>query len=169
MTKPTVKHVRFHKPTEGTFTDGTLGEYIRSEEWFKVETPDGSIGDWWISPDGTIQNENGFTSHQPPDKEAYKKLYAEWLNYEITESNARESEFYRTHERDIAKPSFDDIYDMDKVDVIEIDYDSNDYPDFCDSSIIRATYDGRELDEEEIELLNEMRDFVYDTVWELIH
>jgi hypothetical protein len=45
---------------------------------------------------------------------------------------------------------------------IEFDgIDPRDYPDYCDAYIIYAEYDGREMTEEELEILNEDSDFVY--------
>ena len=44
----------------------------------------------------------------------------------------------------------------------------SDYPDFCDAYIANATYDGREITEEELEELNEDRDFIYEAAIESI-
>lgn len=41
---------------------------------------------------------------------------------------------------------------------------SSDYPDFCDAYIDAAEYDGREMTEEELDLINEDREFVYESV-----
>jgi hypothetical protein len=55
--------------------------------------------------------------------------------------------------------------DYSKIDNIEVDgIDYADYPDFCDAYIASADYDGREMTDEELELLNEDSDFVYSTV-----
>lgn len=42
--------------------------------------------------------------------------------------------------------------------------DTKDYPDFCDAFIASATYDGREMTEAELEVLNNDGDFVYSQV-----
>lgn len=55
---------------------------------------------------------------------------------------------------------------------IELDYsliedaqitgiDNNDAPDYCDSYIFAATYDGRPMTEDELDVLNEDSEFVY--------
>ena len=61
-------------------------------------------------------------------------------------------------------------FDVSLIDNIEIeDIDMKDYPDFCDAFISAADYDGREMTEEELDVLNdEYRDFVYDKVIEHI-
>ena len=51
----------------------------------------------------------------------------------------------------------DHIYD------IEFDgIDHSDYPDFCDAYITTAKVDDRELDQDEIDIINNDRDFVYE-------
>ena len=53
--------------------------------------------------------------------------------------------------------------DYSKITDVEVDgIDYSDYPDFCDAYICGATYDGREMTEEEIEDLDS--GFVYDEV-----
>ena len=39
--------------------------------------------------------------------------------------------------------------------------DFKDAPDFCDAYIDSASYDGREMTEEELDILNEDSDFIY--------
>ena len=57
--------------------------------------------------------------------------------------------------------------DLSKVSNAEIeDVWMGDYPDFCDAYISSAEIDGREATEEELDELNEDRDFVYELVWE---
>jgi hypothetical protein len=48
-----------------------------------------------------------------------------------------------------------------------IDFD--DYPDFCDAYIDGADYDGEPMTDEQIELLNDDRDFVFEKLWNYIH
>lgn len=53
--------------------------------------------------------------------------------------------------------------DYSKIDDIQVDgVDTSDYPDFCDAYICYASYDGRDMTEDELEELNDDRDFVYD-------
>jgi hypothetical protein len=55
------------------------------------------------------------------------------------------------------------------IDNVQIDgIDTNDYPDFCDAYIVSADYDGREMTDDEIELLNDDSDFVSEQVYEWI-
>ena len=55
--------------------------------------------------------------------------------------------------------------DYNKIDNIEVDgIDYNDYPDFCDAFIMSADYDGKEMTEDEIDELNEDREFVLECV-----
>ena len=49
----------------------------------------------------------------------------------------------------------------DAIDSITFDgIDHNDYPDYCDAYIDGAYYEGREMTQEELDVLNEDRDFV---------
>ena len=61
-------------------------------------------------------------------------------------------------------PKYD--FDLSKIEDIEIDgLDYRDAPDFVDAYISSATYEGREMTDEELEYLNEYyTDFVYDEV-----
>lgn len=45
-----------------------------------------------------------------------------------------------------------------------VDIDHWDYPDFCDAYIESAEYDGRDATDEELEEMNEDRDFVYQCI-----
>lgn len=55
--------------------------------------------------------------------------------------------------------------DYKLIDNIEVDgIDTKDYPDFCDAFISNADYDGKPMTEEQLEELNEDRDFVYESV-----
>jgi len=49
-------------------------------------------------------------------------------------------------------------------DVIVDGIDTSDYPDFCDAFIAYAEYDGKEMTDEQLDLLNEDSDFVYEAV-----
>ena len=60
--------------------------------------------------------------------------------------------------------------DYSLIDNVQIDgVDTSDYPDFCDAYIISADYDGREMSDDEIELLNDDGDFVLQQVYEYIY
>jgi hypothetical protein len=53
---------------------------------------------------------------------------------------------------------------------IEFDgVDHNDAPDYCDAYIVSAKYDDREMTEDEIDLLNEDRDFVHDSLMDSLY
>lgn len=53
--------------------------------------------------------------------------------------------------------------DLEKVDHIEFEgIDTKECPDFSDAFISSADYNGREMTDEELELLNENNDFVYE-------
>lgn len=48
---------------------------------------------------------------------------------------------------------------------VEVDgIDHSDYPDFCDAYIASADYDGQPMTEEQLEEINDDRDFVYECV-----
>lgn len=53
--------------------------------------------------------------------------------------------------------------DYSKVDNIEFDgIDYKDYPDFCDAYISYAEHNGEKMTDEQLDQLNEDRDFVYE-------
>jgi len=55
-----------------------------------------------------------------------------------------------------------EVMDYKKIDNIEIDgIDTKDYPDFCDAYISSADYDGVPMTDEQLDELNEDRDYVY--------
>ena len=61
------------------------------------------------------------------------------------------------------------MIDFTKLSDIEIDgIDTSDYPDFCDAYILAAKQGKRSLTEEELEELNDDREFVYQKVVEKI-
>jgi hypothetical protein len=60
--------------------------------------------------------------------------------------------------------------DYSLIDDIEVDgIDHGDAPDFCDAYISAASYDGRDMTEEELETLNEDRDYVYEAVMDRLY
>jgi hypothetical protein len=59
--------------------------------------------------------------------------------------------------------------DYSKISDVELDgIDTRDYPDFCDAYVVSATYDGREMTEEELDALNDDSEYVYDLVIEQV-
>jgi len=60
--------------------------------------------------------------------------------------------------------------DYKKIGNIEFDgIDHKDYPDYCDAYIVSAEYDGEQMTEEQIEELNDDRDFVYESLMDYLH
>lgn len=61
--------------------------------------------------------------------------------------------------------------DYDKIDMASIDMhiDTSDYPDFVDSYILKADYDGREMTDAELDVLNDDSDFVYEQILKRLH
>ncbi len=55
--------------------------------------------------------------------------------------------------------------DYSKISDVEVDgIDTRDYPDFCDAFIASAFYDDREMTDEELDILNDDGDFVYEAI-----
>lgn len=63
--------------------------------------------------------------------------------------------------------SLSDI-DYSLIDSVDFDFDSEDYPDFCDTFIISADYNGREMTDSELDILNEDIDFVQEQLREFL-
>ena len=63
------------------------------------------------------------------------------------------------------------VLDYNKIDIASIDMhiDTSDYPDFVDSYILKADYDGRSMTDAELDFLNEDSDFVYEQVLKRIY
>ena len=61
--------------------------------------------------------------------------------------------------------------DLSKIEDIEFDgINHEDYPDFCDAFISSATYQNRDMTEEELEILDEeYRDFVYEKLMDYLY
>lgn len=59
----------------------------------------------------------------------------------------------------------------DKIDMASIDMhiDTSDYPDFVDSYILKADYDGRPMTDAELDVLNDDSDFVYEQILKRIY
>ena len=58
------------------------------------------------------------------------------------------------------------ILDYSKISNVFVDgIDMEDYGDFCDAYIESADYDGREMTEEELEVLNEDSQFINEAVF----
>lgn len=68
-------------------------------------------------------------------------------------------------------------YDLTLIDDVDIDgIDMRDYPDFCDAFIGSASYNGKPMNEDQLDELNEQiitdsksTDWFYDKVWWTIH
>jgi hypothetical protein len=60
--------------------------------------------------------------------------------------------------------------DYTKISNIEFDgIDHKDYPDYCDAYIVNADYDGVEITEEQLEEINDNRDFVYEKLMDYLY
>lgn len=58
----------------------------------------------------------------------------------------------------------------DKIEDIELDdIDTKDYPKFCDAFVTSATYNGREMSEDELDELNEDADFIHEEVYKHLY
>ena len=59
--------------------------------------------------------------------------------------------------------------DYSKISHVEIDgIDPSDYPDFCDAYICGAMYDGEEMTNEQLEIINQDSSFVYEHVIKVV-
>ena len=59
---------------------------------------------------------------------------------------------------------------LTKINNIEFDgIDHKDRPDYCDAYILSADYDGREMTEQELEELNDDRDFFYEKLLDYLY
>jgi len=64
------------------------------------------------------------------------------------------------------------LYQLDYSKIKSIEFDGiyyTDAPDYCDAYIVSAEYDGEEMTEEQIESLNDDRDFVYQMLMEYLN
>lgn len=52
---------------------------------------------------------------------------------------------------------------------LEFDYDPTDYPDYCDAYIVNGEIDGRPMTPEEIDIINDDRQLVYDLLMEHLY
>ena len=60
--------------------------------------------------------------------------------------------------------------DYSLIDNIQFEgIDHSDAPDYCDAYIVSADYDGVAMTEEQIELLNENSEFVYESLMNYLH
>ena len=62
-------------------------------------------------------------------------------------------------------------FDTNLIDDIEFDgIKQYDCPDYCDAFICYATYNGREMTDEELEFINDYeRDFMYEALMDYLH
>jgi hypothetical protein len=60
--------------------------------------------------------------------------------------------------------------DYTKITNIQFDgIEHNDAPDYCDAYIVSADYDGKEMTFEQIELINDDRDFLYEKLMDHLY
>lgn len=60
--------------------------------------------------------------------------------------------------------------DYKLIEDVELDgIDHKDHPDYVDAFICAGTYDGREMTDEELDILNDDSDYVYDKVMQQIY
>lgn len=60
--------------------------------------------------------------------------------------------------------------DLSKIKDIEFDgIDGSDFPDFVDAYIIRATYEGQYLTDDELDTLNQDSGFVYEALMNYLY
>ena len=60
--------------------------------------------------------------------------------------------------------------DYSLIENIEFDgIDHRDYPDYCDAYITSADYDGREMTDEELDMINDDASFVYDSLMSYLY
>jgi hypothetical protein len=60
--------------------------------------------------------------------------------------------------------------DYSLIEDIELDgIDGRDAPDFCDAFIVSACYNGRDMTQEELDILNEDTSFVYECVLDYLY
>lgn len=64
-----------------------------------------------------------------------------------------------------------DTLDLKKVSNIEFGgIDHTDHPDYSDAAVISADYDGKKMNDEQVDILNDRYpDFVYDKLWNYLH
>lgn len=59
--------------------------------------------------------------------------------------------------------------DYSLIKSIEFDgIDDSDYPDYCDAYIVSAEYKGKEMSQDDLDLLNDDRDFVYNKLMDYL-
>lgn len=62
------------------------------------------------------------------------------------------------------------MIDFSKIDNIDFDgIDHSDYPDYCDAYILSCDIDGVEATEEQLNEINEDRDFVYEKLFDYLN
>ena len=62
------------------------------------------------------------------------------------------------------------MIDTSKVEIEDFEgIDHSDHPDYCDAYPVSATYDGKEMTDDELEELTEKHpDFIYEKLWDYI-
>ena len=60
--------------------------------------------------------------------------------------------------------------DYKKIDNIEVDgIDTKDYPDFCDAYIVSADYNGKPMNDKQLDEINEDGDFQHECIMNDLH
>ena len=60
--------------------------------------------------------------------------------------------------------------DYSKISDVEVDgINFKDFPDFCDAYISAASYDGREMTEDELDVINADFDYVHECVRKIVY
>lgn len=81
-------------------------------------------------------------------------------------------ELQSRHNRKLLKTAKRGQKNMDYTKITDIEFDGinhRDAPDYCDAFIKSASYDGKEMNEEQLELINDDADFVHEKLIEYIN
>ena len=94
---------------------------------------------------------------------------SDWNDCGICSSCKEHADFYDEEELDEV-PLITSLADIDYslIDNIDFDFDEDDFPDYADAFIISADYNGREMTDSELDILNEDRDYVDQQLRELL-
>jgi len=87
--------------------------------------------------------------------------------YQFTKSELLDFAQYVANENNVIPPFKMEYKDIDNIELDDID--TNDYPDFCDAFITSADYKGVKMTDEQLDEINEDKDFVLNCVHEFFH
>ena len=87
---------------------------------------------------------------------------SDWNDCGICSSCKEHADFYDDENEFDLVPLITSLSEINYslIDNIDFDFDEDDYPDYCDAFILSADYNGREMVDSELDILNEDRDFV---------